>query len=234
MPGVLTASQISVLLQAIETAKKSNASGVRKSRSGETFGIRNLLQLAPEVRQLAVSSAFMNLVAQVLGPGAFPVRGLYFDRTPDANWKVPWHQDLAIAVSTQPDNMVERFPGFGPWSMKSGIPHVEPPSPYLERRLALRLHLDPCGADNGPLRVLPGTHRLGRLSESQVTDIESHGQAVTCQAEAGDVLLMNPMTLHASSPASAPAHRRVIHIEYGADHLPEGLSWFEEFGTGLI
>jgi hypothetical protein len=48
-------------------------------------------------------------------------------------------------------------PGFGPWSTKSGVIHVQPPAHILERMLAVRIHLDPTDDTNGALRVLPGT-----------------------------------------------------------------------------
>jgi hypothetical protein len=31
--------------------------------------------------------------------------------------------------------------------------------------------------------------------------------------------------LHASSPATAPMHRRVVHLEFACDPLPGGLEW---------
>ena len=37
-------------------------------------------------------------------------------------------------------------------------------SEALERVIALRIHLDDSTADNGPLRVLPGTHRWACLA----------------------------------------------------------------------
>ena len=36
----------------------------------------------------------------------------------------------------------------------------------------MRLHLDDSLADNGPLRVLPGTHRLGRLSDVEIAGLQ--------------------------------------------------------------
>jgi hypothetical protein len=73
-----------------------------------------------------------------------------------------WHQDRAIAVRDRVD-----VPGFGPWSVKAGLVHVEPPVDILERMLAVRLHLDDCGEDNGPLRVLPGSHAWAGLDASR-------------------------------------------------------------------
>lgn len=40
---------------------------------------------------------------------------------------------------------------------------------------------------------------------------------------------MRPLLLHASSPALAPAHRRVLHLEYAAAPLPPGLEWHERW-----
>ena len=60
--------------------------------------MRDLLALE-EIRQLAQSSAITSLVHAVIGPEARAVRGIFFDKTPAANWPVQWHQDLSIAVA---------------------------------------------------------------------------------------------------------------------------------------
>ena len=91
------------------------------------------------------------------------VRAVLFDKTPQSNWSVGWHQDRTIAVVEKVD-----VDGFGPWTIKSGITHVEPPFEYIERMITLRIHLDPCGPDNAPLKVSPGSHRLGRISENRI------------------------------------------------------------------
>jgi ectoine hydroxylase-related dioxygenase (phytanoyl-CoA dioxygenase family) len=170
---------------------------------------------------LAASRAVRRLAEPIVGPHAIPVRGLFFDKTPEANWPVLWHQDLTIAVAERHD-----VQGWGPWSVKAGIVHVEAPGALLATMLTIRLHLDDCGADNGPLRVLPGSHRLGRLDRKRIEDLRREIPEVTCNAPAGAAVLMRPLILHASSPASAPSHRRVIHLEYArADALPCPLSW---------
>jgi hypothetical protein len=117
-------------------------------------GIRGLLQCSPVIRQLSSSPELMALAMRAIPAPALPVRAILFDKTPGTNWKVPWHQDLTIAV-------VERreVEGFGPWSVKDGVPHAHAPVWLLERMVTLRLHLDDCPADNGALRVLPGSHR---------------------------------------------------------------------------
>jgi ectoine hydroxylase-related dioxygenase (phytanoyl-CoA dioxygenase family) len=92
--------------------------------------------------------------------------------------------------------------------------------------LAVRVHLDDCGPENGALRVLPGSHREGRLSDADVDRWRAEVPELLCAARAGDALLMRPLLLHASSAAVSPAHRRVLHFEFGAGNLPAGLEWF--------
>jgi hypothetical protein len=184
-------------------------------------GQRNLLVLPP-IRALANSPNLRNPVTQILGPQARPVRGLFFDKTADANWKVTWHQDLTIAIADRPPEFAD--PTYGPWSIKAGIPHVQPPIAILEQLLTVRLHLDAADATNGALNVLPRSHRSGRLSGEEIQAWRSQ-EAVCCVADRGDLLLMRPLLLHASGTASNPSHRRVIHIDYAAIDLPSPLEW---------
>jgi hypothetical protein len=156
----------------------------------------------------------------ILGRIALPVRAILFDKTPAANWKVTWHQDLTIAVLNHHD-----VPGFGPWSTKAGVVHVQPPASVLDQMLAVRLHFDDCGAQNGPLRVLPGSHKAGKLRDNEIAAWRDRIPEEACLVPKGGALLMRPLLLHASSPAVDAHHRRVLHIEYATSRLPSGLEW---------
>jgi hypothetical protein len=208
-------------LESLLAALVSVSSDTEPRRRG---GVRNLFESIAEVRDIARSGAMRAAAEAVLGPGCFAVRALLFDKTPEANWKVIWHQDLTIAVRER--RSVE---GFGPWSDKAGIPHVQPPTGLLERMVAVRLHLDDCGAENGPVRVLPGSHRVGRLGPEDIAAWRERTPPVECLVPRGGLLVMRPLLLHASSPATAPAHRRVLHLEYAAETLPGGLEWHERW-----
>jgi ectoine hydroxylase-related dioxygenase (phytanoyl-CoA dioxygenase family) len=185
-------------------------------------GVRNLLRISPEVQELARSSSIYVLIEPIVGRDAFPVRSILFDKTPDANWKVAWHQDLTIAVRER-----RSVQGFGPWSEKEGVVHVQPPVAVLEEMLTVRVHLDDCGLENGPVRVIPGSHRSGRLNPESIEDWCRKQPAEACVVPRGGVLVMRPLLLHASLQAVSPAHRRVIHLEYAASTLPGGLEWHE-------
>ncbi len=186
---------------------------------------RNLLRDFPSFRDF-IARELAPLI-QSFGHAQFsPVRALFFDKTPDANWKVAWHQDFSIAVAERHD-----VPSFTGWSLKEGVWHVQPPVSVLERMITLRLHLDDCGPDNGPLKVIPGSHREGRLSRERIEWWKTHGEIVECHVPAGGALLMRPLVLHSSSSATNPTHRRVLHVEFASEPLPAGLCWAAECPT---
>jgi ectoine hydroxylase-related dioxygenase (phytanoyl-CoA dioxygenase family) len=219
--NLLSADALSSLCRALEEARDavsvSDSSGSR--RGGSLYALRNVLTI-PEVVEVIGLPVIRTLVADVLGGEAFAVRGIFFDKTPEANWPVPWHQDLSIAVRERRD-----APGWGPWSEKAGVTHVQPPPEILEQILTVRLHLDDCPAENGALRVLPGTHRLGRLDAAEIARLRATTPEAVCAARPGDALLMRPLLLHASSSSQQPGHRRVLHVEFAAGDLPHGLAW---------
>ncbi|MGE0129569.1 MAG: phytanoyl-CoA dioxygenase family protein [Blastocatellales bacterium] len=192
-----------------------------KSRGQSAFGVRKLLKAAPAVGDLARSDEIRALVEPILGAGAFVVRGIFFDKTPDANWKVAWHQDLTITVRRKIE-----IEGFGSWSVKAGIDHVIPPVEILEKMLALRIHLDDADESNGALKVIPGSHKHGRLNPQQIQALKEERQVVVCSVPAGGVMAMKPLLLHASSASAQPWRRRVIHLEFSAMQLPGGLEWY--------
>jgi ectoine hydroxylase-related dioxygenase (phytanoyl-CoA dioxygenase family) len=219
IPDVLSREEVKHLVQAISTADGDDA--VRR-RTG-VYAIRNLLDVVPAVAELSTSSKVIGIAREVLGADATPVKGTLFDKTPDANWLVPWHQDLTVCVNERIE-----ADGYGPWTVKAGVVNVQPPISVLERMLTIRIHLDDCDERNGVLRVLPRTHTYGRLTAVQIASAHEEITSVNCTVVAGGGVLMKPLLLHASSPALDPRHRRVIHLDFAAVHLPGGLSWFTD------
>ncbi|HYX72255.1 MAG TPA: phytanoyl-CoA dioxygenase family protein [Nitrososphaera sp.] len=192
------------------------------SRRGDVaFGIRELLNVVPAVRALANSARIRDVVDPIAGKDAQIIRAIFFDKTPEANWKVAWHQDLTIAVRQK-----KGVEGFNGWSVKASIPHTQPPDSILEHILTMRIHLDASDESNGALRVIVGSHKKGRLDAENTRKLKGAGEMVVCHVPKGGALLMRPLLLHASSAGSNPVHRRVIHLEYSADTLPGGLEWY--------
>ena len=217
--GVVDPATVDGLVSAIDRAGPLDA---LLRRDEEVYGMRDLLRSIPEVRALAGSPCLLDLVDRALGPGSFAVRGLLFDKTAGANWGVPWHQDLTIAVKSRVEAV-----GYGPWNLKGGIPRVRPPVEVIASMLTVRVHLDDCDRGRGPLRVIPGSHRGGRLDAGSTRAWLDREPAVDCLVPRGGVVLMRPLFLHASSSATDPGRRRVVHLEYAARALPGGVEWFE-------
>jgi ectoine hydroxylase-related dioxygenase (phytanoyl-CoA dioxygenase family) len=190
--------------------------------AGTRPGMRNLFETQPAVHRLARSAEVRRLVEAVLGPRCFAVQAFLFDKSPKANWKVAWHQDLTIAVRER-----QSVHGYTAWSEKKGVVHVQPPVAILARMLAVRVHLDDCGPDNGPLRVLPGSHRGGRFDATAIERWKTQAHEVPCVVRTGDLLLMRPLLLHASSSARVVSQRRVVHLVFAAERLPGNLDWHE-------
>jgi len=220
--GVLSSERVASLISALESINDNGA--VR--RRGGVFAVRNLLDVSTEVRALATSDDIRGLVEPVLGTQFWPVRGILFDKIPAANWKVPWHQDVTIAVQERVESE-----GFGPWSVKADVLHVQPPTFVLENMISVRLHLDRCGDENGALRVIPGSHLGGRIPEEKIPDVREHQSEEVCVVNVGGALLMRPLLLHASSPSSVPGHRRVVHLDFASVTLPNGMRWYSELAS---
>lgn len=176
-----------------------------------------LTELAPF---LAPTGPIGRHAATHLGSTAKPVRAILFDKSQTTNWALGWHQDRTIAVRQRIET-----PDFGPWTIKSGLQHVAPPQSLLDRMVTLRIHLDPVDADNAPLLIAPGSHRHGRIAESDVPAMVDRCGTFACHAARGDIWLYATPILHASDAATRPSHRRVLQLDYSADALPGGLEW---------
>ena len=185
----------------------------------ERAGVR--LQGQPALARLLTSKSSLGAVVKTaLGPHCFPVRAILFDKTEATNWALGWHQDRTIVVRER-----REAPGFGPWTVKSGLQHVAPPVEALAEMVTLRLHLDPAPEDNAPLLVARGSQRLGMVPESEVDAVVAGSKILTCLAERGDVWLYRTLILHASAAATKPARRRVLQVDYAATGLPHGLEY---------
>ena len=159
-------------------------------------------------------------IRSLLPRNAVAVQCTLFDKSPTKNWLVAFHQDLSIPVSNRVNS-----PECSGWSEKEGHLYVQPPANVLEQLVAVRVHLDDCPAESGALRVVPKSHSQGRLDQGQAEALRlEHGETVVPLARGG-ALVMRPLILHASSKATSPVPRRVLHFVFGPPALPLGLEW---------
>lgn len=201
LPDVFDRAELTAVLRALEEPK------IERSRAGA----RNVFRV-DAVRALAHNGRLVELARSCLGRSAFPFRATLFEKSPQQNWLVVWHQDTALPLCERRGGV-----GWGPWSIKGGIVYAHAPAHALEQVLAIRVHLDDSNPENGPLRVLPGTHRRGVLSDEAIQNVRNEVPSFSCCVNAGGIVAMRPLLVHASSKALQGASlRRVLHIEYAS------------------
>lgn len=183
--------------------------------SERKFGIRDVNRKSDRLAHL-IDRKLLPIAKKYLHSDAFLVRSTLFDKPESSNWAVPWHQDVTIEVEERCE-----VDGFGPWSIKDEIVSVQPPSPILEKMLTLRLHFDPTNEDNGALLVEPSSHLNGKL---RITEIVAENPIV-CSCQAGEILMMKPLLFHASNRSISANPRRVLHLDFAYEALPNPLSW---------
>ncbi len=222
LPNVYSNQHVEYMTNSLEdifSDRRGEEASIRGDE-GAIYAARNILTLWPEAAEIWRVSVLTESLATVLGPSFGLVRILFFDKPPRQTWALPWHKDLTIAVR---DN---RLPSraFTKPTRKAGVPHVEAPQAVLESMLTARIHLDDATMENGPLKVVPGSHRTGK---ALTLDLAS---PVCVLAKRGDVLLMRPLLAHCSgkSHPETERHRRVLHLEFAAvRELPNGYAWHE-------
>ncbi len=195
------------------------AERLRNSCPSGRAGVRNPLSEWPEGRGAARRAR--DYLTTRRGNVPLLTRAILFDKREDANWQLPLHRDLSIAVVSRVD-----VPGFGPWSVKAGQPHVAPPLDVLAQIVTVRLHLDDAGEQNGCLRVIPRTHLARGSTTAGDTDVLASG-GTPMLVRAGDAVLMHPLVLHGSERSRIDARRRVLHMEFAFGELPGPLQWAE-------
>jgi hypothetical protein len=187
--------------------------------SNKGVGLRDLLDM-PWCKMLAREVRHHPAISPLLPNDPVAVQCTYFEKSQNQNWLVPIHQDLSIPVRERVEN-----PALTGWSEKQSSLFVQPPDIVLQEIVAVRLHVDECGNDDGALRIVPGSHKLGRLSNDDALEVRGNLGEVVCAVPKGGALLMRPLALHASSKATGDSRRRVLHFVFGPSRLPLGLSW---------
>ena len=223
LPAAWDATACLSAVDALERIGAAGGDGVLRTRRG-VYGLRHVERLWPELAAELRASPLAATLRALLGDDALLVRAILFDKPPGQGWGVDWHRDQSIAVRAH----TPAPPGYQRPTVKHGVPHLDAPSPLLDRMLIARVHLDPASTANGALQVLPGSHREADLSDAAIADRVAAGAADTIVAAVGEALLMRPRLYHASSPPPTPttAHRRVLHLECApAAALPPPLTW---------
>jgi len=188
--------------------------------STEVSGVRNINKKLKSVSEYLNSIEFKEKVGAFVPVNAQLVRAILFNKSPESNWFVTWHQDKTVSVSRKFEE-----PGWEAWSVKENTLHVQPPLAVLEGMVTIRVHLDSTPKENGCLKVIPNSHKLGILNSGQISKVVASENVYFCEAEKCAALIMRPHLLHASSKSSEPNNRRVLHFEFSNWKLPNTVCW---------
>jgi len=218
---VISAETVVGLLDVCRGVFDDDSQGIRaRSSRGHVYAARNLIQSVPQVSTVWQCKRLLSFLDKHLGQDFGLVRALFFDKPPDRTWALAWHKDTSIAVKENAAGSTS----FSRPTVKLGVPHVIACDAVLRKMLTLRIHLDEVTDENGPLRVIPGSH----VSSESVGD--GFDSAIDIHAAVGDVLAMRPLISH-SSGSSSPGtkrHRRILHLEFAASRsLPDGFLWHD-------
>jgi ectoine hydroxylase-related dioxygenase (phytanoyl-CoA dioxygenase family) len=212
-------SGFAVVAQVLIDSECSKVAGHFDTFTSDEAGSRALLEL-DWCRNLVMTLRSNPEIARHLSSDTVAVQCTAFSKTPETNWLVSLHQDLSIPVRERVQN-----PECRGWSSKQGVLFVQPPVAVIESLVAIRVHIDACSTENGALRIVPGSHLLGRLGTDAQAEIRNATGELVVPVDRGGALLMRPLLLHASSKAAVPNGRRVLHFLFGPRSLPLGLRW---------
>ncbi|UII23211.1 phytanoyl-CoA dioxygenase family protein [Fulvivirga ligni] len=190
-------------------------------KTKDLFAIRQLFTNVSGLKELVLNENLCQLISDVADNNYFISKAIYFDKPSDSNWFVAYHQDLSISV-----NQRAELDGYCNWTFKKGQHGVQPPLPVLEDTITIRIHLDDTDENNGALKVISGSHKRGviRIENKDWNSLDER----LCNVQKGGVMLMKPLTLHASGRTTNQKRRRVIHIELNKHHLESPLEWLEK------
>ena len=212
-----SSSEIEQILETIENSEKEGNSFLKTK---DLFAIRQLINVIPKVKKLIFNQKLTELLSVLFEPNYILTKAIYFDKPRESNWFVAYHQDLSISV-----NEKTQLDGYKNWTYKKGQYGVQPPIKILEDTITIRIHLDTTDKYNGALKIIPKSH-LNGIQRVESIDLNNESEFI-CEVEKGGVMLMKPLTFHASNRTTNEKQRRVIHLEFCRHELTEPLDWLE-------
>lgn len=206
--------------QIVDTLERSKMEGSAYLKTNDLFAIRQLLSTIPELTAQLFNQNLTALLSQLFESDCFLTKAIYFDKPSESNWFVAYHQDLSISVKEKVE-----VAGYKNWTYKKGQYGVQPPISVLEDTITIRIHLDHTDANNGALKILPTSHLKG-IHRIEAVDMAQAAE-ISCEVEKGGVMLMKPLTFHASGRTTNKKQRRVLHLEFCSQELATPLEWLE-------
>ncbi|MFH6943934.1 phytanoyl-CoA dioxygenase family protein [Flavobacterium sp. FlaQc-50] len=216
---VYNEKEINKIISLIENTTENTTENATFRKSQDLFAIRQFHKEIPETLDFIFNQNLKDIIENTFGKGFFITKSIYFDKPEKSNWFVGYHQDLTISVDKKME--IENFEN---WTVKQNQFAVQPPKEILENNFTIRIHMDKTTKENGALKVIKNSHSKGIL---RIENLEMEDETI-CEVEKGGIMIMRPLLFHASSKTTNNERRRVIHIEFSKQELPNGLLWSEK------
>ncbi len=219
--AVYSDNEMEQIVSEIEKVTHNSKDNSTFRKSDDLFAIRQFHKEIPATLSYIFNDKLKEIIKTNFGKNYFITKSIYFDKPEKSNWFVAYHQDLTISVNKKVE--IENFEN---WTTKQNQFAVQPPKEILENIFTIRIHIDKTTKDNGALKVLNTSHQKGicRIENIQIEDeIET-----ICEVEKGGIMIMKPLLFHASNKTTNNERRRVIHIEFSNQILPNELEWSEK------
>jgi ectoine hydroxylase-related dioxygenase (phytanoyl-CoA dioxygenase family) len=223
--NVYNENEIKKLISIIENVTENSNENATFRKSEDLFAIRQFHKEIPETLGYIFNQNLKDIIKSNFGENYFITKSIYFDKPEKSNWFVAYHQDLTISVNKKIETT-----DFENWTIKQNQFAVQPPKELLEKNFTIRIHIDKTTKDNGALKVINNSHSKGILRVENLS-IENEKETI-CEVEKGGIMIMKPLLFHASNKTTNNKRRRVIHLEFSNQELPNGLEWSEK--TNLI
>ncbi|SHM47133.1 phytanoyl-CoA dioxygenase family protein [Flavobacterium chilense] len=219
--NVYTENEVEKLISLIKNSTENKTDNPTFRKSQDLFAIRQFHKEIPETLDFIFNQNLKSIIEDIFGKGYFITKSIYFDKPEKSNWFVAYHQDLTISVNKKIE--VENFEN---WTVKQNQFAVQPPKEVLENNFTIRIHIDKTTKDNGALKVINNSHSKGIL---RIENLDFNKEKETiCEVDKGGIMIMKPLLFHASNKTTNNERRRVIHIEFSQQQLPNGLEWSEK------
>lgn len=219
--NVYSENEVEKLISFIEDVTENDSDNSTFRKSQDLFAIRQFHKEVPETLDIIFNKNLKDIIESNFGSGYFITKSIYFDKPEKSNWFVAYHQVLTISVDKKV--AIENFEN---WTIKQNQFAVQPPKEILEDNFTIRIHIDKTTKDNGALKVINNSHSKGILRIENL-NFEKEKETI-CEVEKGGVMIMKPLLFHASNKTTNNERRRVIHIEFSKQQLPQGLEWSEK------
>ena len=179
-----------------------------------------ILKTLPSLKNILINHNLLKIIHSI-DKEAFIVRSVLFDSKYSQEVDEKWRQSKDINTIIQNDNhkLIDD-------TQTDQLQLTEADENLLRKMFIIRIYLDDISLKNGPLKLIPGSHKKV-LSENEVQTITDNSTPVISDIPAGGIQILKPLLLVSNSLAVSQKRRRILQLEFSSVELKDGFNWYE-------